>query len=50
MAGQLVKKSHPIVKVADLIDWDAIERDIRQHFPSDIGRPCIPFRLAARLG
>ena len=46
---QLVRKSHPIVKVADLIDWDAIERDLGQHFPSDTGQPCIPVRLAAGL-
>lgn len=46
---QLVDKSDPIVKVADMIDWDAIERNLRQYFPSDMGAPCASFRLVAGL-
>ena len=46
---RLVKKSHPIARVADLIDWDAIERDIEQYFPSDSDHPGIPLRLAVGL-
>ena len=46
---QLVKKSHRIARAADLIDWDGIERDLGPCFPSDIGRPSIPVRLAAGL-
>lgn len=34
---QLVKKTHRIARVADLIDCDAIERDLEQYFPSDNG-------------
>ena len=46
---QLVDKSDTIVRVADMIDWDAIERDLRQYFPSDMGAPCASFRLVVGL-
>ena len=40
---------HPIVVLADLIDWDAIERDYAGHLPSHTGRSATRTRLATGL-
>ena len=45
----LLDMSHPIVVLTGLIDWEAIERDCAEHFPSHTGRPAIRVRLAVGL-
>ena len=45
----LLDMSHPIVVLANQIDWDAIKRDYAEHFPSSPGRPAIRVRLAVGL-
>ena len=41
--------SHPIVVLANQIDWEAHERDFAEHFPSHTGRPATRARLAVGL-
>ena len=45
----LLDMSHPIVQLADLIDWESVERDYADHFPSHTGRPATRARLAVGL-
>ena len=45
----LLDMSHPIVQLADLIDWEAVECDYADHFPSHTGRPATRTRLAVGL-
>lgn len=46
---ELINADHPLVKLADLIDWSAFEREWSTHFPSGRGRPATPPRLVAGL-
>ena len=46
---ELLDMSHPIVVLANQIDWEAIQRGHIEHFPSDTDRPAIRTRLAAGL-
>lgn len=48
LRGQINLK-HPLVRLADLIDWQRIESVCSAHFPSGRGRPASPPRLVAGL-
>jgi IS5 family transposase len=41
--------SHPLVRLARLINWDEIERSFGAHFTSSRGRPALSPRLVAGL-
>ncbi len=45
----IVDKNHPLVKLADSIDWEAIEKDLSEAYPSTTGRPNKPIRLMVGL-
>jgi IS5 family transposase len=45
----LVNLNHPLVKLADLIDWSVFETEWSGFFPSTTGRPAIPSRMIAGL-
>ena len=44
-----INAKHPLVRLAAVIDWQAIERTFGAHFASTAGRPALAPRLAARL-
>lgn len=44
-----INLDHPLVKLADLIDWSAFEQSWSGLFPSKRGRPATPTRLIAGL-
>ena len=46
---EMLNPSHPLVKLADVIDWSAIEQSFGAHFASTRGRPALPPRLIAGL-
>ena len=46
---EMPNPKHPLVKVADVIDWDEIERSFGAHFEATTGRPALPPRLVAGL-
>ena len=53
---EMLSAKHPLVKLADVIDWDKIERSFGAHFQTITGRPalsppvgCGPALSAARL-
>ena len=45
----LINLDHPLVKLADLIDWSVFEKEWSGFFPSKTGRPATPPRLIAGL-
>ena len=45
---EMLNAKHPLVKLADLIDWDEIERSFGAHFQTT-GRPALSPRLVAGL-
>ena len=45
----LINLKHPLVKLADLIDWSIFETRWSAFFPSKTGRPATPPRLVAGL-
>lgn len=45
----LINASHPLVKLAELIDWEVFEREWSRLFVSKRGRPATPPRLIAGL-
>jgi IS5 family transposase len=45
----LINLKHPLVKLADLIDWPIFETRWSAFFPSKTGRPATPPRLVAGL-
>jgi len=45
----MLNSKHPLVKLADVIDWEEIERSFGAHFESSTGRPALPPRLVAGL-
>jgi len=47
--SEMVNSKHPLVKLADVIDWEEIERSFGAHFESSTGRPALPPRLVAGL-
>ncbi len=44
-----LKMTHPLIRLADLINWDVIERRFSNHFSSGRGRPALRPRLVAGL-
>ena len=46
---EMLNPKHPLVKLADVIDWPTIERSFAAHFSSTRGRPALPPRLVAGL-
>ena len=40
---------HPLVRLADLMNWEEIERSFSAHFTCSRGRPALPPRLVAGL-
>jgi len=45
----IVDANHPLVKLADSIDWNSIEEDLAQAYPSTTGHPNKPIRLMVGL-
>ena len=46
---QLLNLKHPLIQLAELIDWRRIENTFADHFLSERGRPALPPRLVAGL-
>jgi IS5 family transposase len=46
---EMINLQHPLVKLADIIDWDEINRTFSAHFVSHRGRPALSPRLVAGL-
>jgi len=46
---EIINMTHPLVKLAQLIDWSVFEREWAAHFPSNKGRPASSGRLVAGL-
>ena len=46
---EMVNVKHPLVKLADVINWEEIERTFGGHFVSSTGRPALRPRLVAGL-
>ncbi len=46
---EMLNPKHPLVKLADVIDWPTIEQSFGAHFASPRGRPALPPRLVAGL-
>lgn len=46
---ELINMKHPLVRLAALIDWPEIERNLSVSFTSERGRPALPPRLVAGL-
>ena len=45
----MIDARHELVKLADLIDWESLEREWAGFFPSKTGRPATSPRLVAGL-
>ena len=45
----MLNAKHPLVKLADVIDWEEIERSFGAHFQATTGRPALSPRLVAGL-
>jgi IS5 family transposase len=46
---EMISLKHPLVKLADVMDWELIERAFGAHFASTTGRPALSPRLVAGL-
>jgi IS5 family transposase len=46
---QHLNLKHPLIQLAELIDWSEIDKTFSGHFLSDRGRPVLPPRLVAGL-
>ena len=46
---ELINEKHPLVRLAELIDWSIFETRWSAFFPSKTGRPATPPRLIAGL-
>jgi len=46
---EIINMTHPLVKLAQLIDWSVFEREWAVHFPSNKGRPASSARLVVGL-
>jgi len=46
---EMLNAKHPLVKLADVIDWEEIERNFGAHFQTTTGRPALSPRLVAGL-
>jgi len=47
--SDIIDKNHPLVKLADSIDWKSIEEELSQAYPSTTGHPNKPIRLMVGL-
>jgi IS5 family transposase len=45
----MINLKHPLVKLADVMDWELIESAFGAHFASTTGRPALSPRLVAGL-
>jgi|ERR1700742_2256020 len=45
----IISLEHPLVKLTEAIDWEALEREFGQFYVEEIGRPGIPIRVMAGL-
>jgi IS5 family transposase len=45
----MINLKHPLVKLADVMDWELIENAFGAHFASTTGRPALSPRLVAEL-
>ncbi len=46
---EMLNAKHPLVKLADVIDWEEIERSFGAHFQTTTGSPALSPRLVAGL-
>lgn len=46
---EMLNAKYPLVKLADVIDWEGIERSIGTYFQTTTGRPVLSPRLVAGL-
>jgi transposase, IS5 family len=44
-----LKRSHPLIKLSQLMNWEQIERSLGAYFASKLGRPALSPRLVAGL-
>jgi IS5 family transposase len=49
MLREIIDANHPLVKLAESIDWESIEEDLSEAYPSVTGHPNKPIRLMAGL-
>ena len=47
--ADIIDKNHPLVQFAESIDWEAIEEDLSEAYPSTTGHPNKPIRLMVGL-
>jgi len=45
----IIDANHPLVKLADSIDWERIEEELKEAYPSNTGHPNKPIRLMVGL-
>ena len=46
---EMINLKHPLVKLAEVMDWDLIEKAFGSHFARSTGRPALSPRLVAGL-
>ena len=49
MLRDVVDPKHPMVILANSINWEGIEKNIEPLFCSNNGRPCLPIRMIVAL-
>ena len=47
--ADIIDEHHPLVQLADSIDWEAIEEDLSEAYPSTTGHSNKPIRLMVGL-
>ena len=47
--SEIIDSDHPLVKLADAIDWESIEEELKEAYPSTTGHPNKPIRLMVGL-
>ncbi len=47
--ADIIDENHPLVQLADSIDWESIEEDLAEAYPSTTGHPNKPIRLMVGL-
>jgi IS5 family transposase len=45
----LIDMEHPLVKLAESIDWESLEEELKEAYPSTTGHPNKPIRLMVGL-
>jgi IS5 family transposase len=46
---EMLNAKHPLVKLAEVIDWEEIEHSFGAHFQTTTGRPALSLRLVTGL-